>query len=137
MTPAGLSRYVAIHDTQHLVVLWLFGDVLTSFSPGLDGGGAQGSTEAATLPNPAENSQPPISPARSIFCLRSSSMRSTNRNMSLRLRSTSSAISIGSSSFRFCRNSLFAASLTLSQNISLEGKMERVAMPFFTTDFTD
>jgi hypothetical protein len=42
MTPAGLSRYVAIHDTQHLVVLWLFGDVLTSFSPGLDGGGGAG-----------------------------------------------------------------------------------------------
>ena len=117
MTPRRLSRCAIIHDTRRLVVLWFFGDVLTSFSAGLDGVEAQGAgaTEAATESNPAENSRPPTSPARSISSQRSSSMRSTNRNISLSLRSTSSARSIGSSSLRFCRNSFFAASLTFSQ----------------------
>jgi hypothetical protein len=36
MTPERLSRCAIIHDTRRLVVFWLFDDVLTSFSAGVD-----------------------------------------------------------------------------------------------------
>jgi hypothetical protein len=36
MTPGRLSRCAIIHDTQRMVFFWLFDDVLTSFSAGVD-----------------------------------------------------------------------------------------------------